>query len=624
MSFKYRFILSFVFLQAFFIILVVMMNFYTITNSSNKLIQNKINSNIVFLDKLIRVPISVFDLATLDAVVQSTYNLSFVNTIVIVDDQGGVLSEKYDFKYMDLKEFLALKKNGKLEYDGISYDARYKEIIDGDLKFGAIYLLYDNSENAKFIQKNKMNNIYVILIEILIATLLSYIIGKRITQRLEGLASTAILIGENKDVIIEHQDSTDEIGALSRAMHQMREDIKERREKLKNITEELRLQKRELIQASQAKDDFLANMSHELKTPLNSINLISSVMMKNKQNKLDEDQVKNLRIINSCGNDLLFLINDVLDISKIEAGQLDINSFEFDLKNTLNQLVDMFEPLANEKNLTLEYKIDDSIQFIKSDENRVKQIVKNLLSNSMKFTKQGKIRLVVNQQNSFIRILVQDDGIGIAKEKLETIFDRFKQADSSTTRKFGGTGLGLAISKELSIMLGGDIQVKSKENKGTAFLVTIRKDLIAEKVQKEKTDTDILKEPTQAPSGYDMEMDLFEHEEELVDEGISKVALFNNNPSIFFPLIVALKKFDDIEFMQITDLEKLEDELKFMEANVLIFDGDIKDENLNKIIDNSKLFTISIADNIQYENISRVFVKPINIDEIKETIIKRS
>ena len=624
MSFKYRFILSFVLLEIVFILLIVSMNFYAITNSSNKLIESKIESNLVFLDRLLKIPVSIYDLATLDEIVDSSNRLNVVNSIVVLDSQDNILSQKYNYKYASFEELINEKANKSVVIDEESYEIRFKELIEDDIKIGLMLLIYDNSENAQFIQKNKQNTILVILVEILISTFLSYFIGKRITQRLENLAGTAKLIGENKEVVIEYQDQKDEIGALSRAMHQMREDIKQRREKLKSITEELRIQKRELIEASQTKDDFLANMSHELKTPLNSINLISSVMMKNKQNKLDEEQVKNLRVINNSGNDLLFLINDILDISKMEAGQLDINSFDFDLRALMQSVVDMFEPLIRNKGLDFEFKIDDSISIIKSDENRIKQIAKNLLSNALKFTKSGKIRLIVNELGEDIRILVQDDGIGISMDKLQSVFDRFKQADSSTTRKFGGTGLGLSICRELSHLLGGDIKVKSKEGIGTAFLVTIKKKLSSELISKPKDKNDLIKEPTQVQSGHEMEMELFEEESQKGEEYTPKIALFNNNPSLFFALIVALKKIDEIEFVQINDKSKLLDEVKFMDANVLIFDGDNQDIELQNIIDDMDINTIAIADNIKFENINNIVQKPIDIENIKKMILKNN
>lgn len=200
-------------------------------------------------------------------------------------------------------------------------------------------------------------------------------------------------------------------------------------------------------------------------------------LWKNKDGKLDEKQVKNLEIINSCGKYLLSLINDVLDISKLEAGRIDVDYSKIDLFGTVNEVYEMFLPQVNEKNTHLYFNFDENIKHIYSDANKIKQIIKNLLSNSLKFVKDGSIYLDVKDEDKYVTIQVKDEGIGIDSDKLEHIFDRFKQADSSTTRKYGGTGLGLAICKELLELLEGTIYVKSKVNVGTTFYVTIPKNL---------------------------------------------------------------------------------------------------------------------------------------------------
>ena len=204
-----------------------------------------------------------------------------------------------------------------------------------------------------------------------------------------------------------------------------------------NIAEEL----------SRAKDEFLANMRHELKTPLNSINLISSILLKNKKGNLEGKDLDSIKVINNSGNDLLFLINDVLDISKLEAGEIKLKFVDIKLCEFIEELYKNFKVQMDEKKLDFTVDCDSSIGYIYSDEDRIKQIIKNLLSNALKFTKSGQISIKVRLNNDFLNIEVKDTGIGISKDKLEFIFDRFKQADASITRKYGGTGLGLSISK---------------------------------------------------------------------------------------------------------------------------------------------------------------------------------
>jgi CheY-like chemotaxis protein len=217
----------------------------------------------------------------------------------------------------------------------------------------------------------------------------------------------------------------------------------------------------------------LANMSHELRTPLNSIILLSDMLQDDIFGHLDDEEIKKVSIIHSSGNELLRLINDVLDLSKIEAGKMDIivDSFE---SSTFNEEVEaQFEHQAEEKNL--EFTTSDSYKgIIYSDRDRLAQIVRNLISNALKFTKQGTISLDIQSvKNNSIKISVSDTGIGISDDKLRSIFEAFQQADGSTSRIYGGTGLGLSISKELVHMLGGEISVKSSINEGSTFSLII-------------------------------------------------------------------------------------------------------------------------------------------------------
>lgn len=247
-------------------------------------------------------------------------------------------------------------------------------------------------------------------------------------------------------------------------------------QKLEQTNELLKKQKDELIKANKTKDDFLANMSHELKTPLNSITVISSIMARNKDNKLDESQIKNMKIIKKCSEDLLILINDILDISKIEAGFLQIFKEDLNLKNLLNELYDSFEELALNKNIELKKEFNGTNFYLYSDEKRISQIVKNFLTNAIKFTNKGFVTIKLEEFDKYFQIDIIDSGIGIPAENLSNIFDRFKQVDDSRTRKYGGTGLGLAISKELSIMLHCNLEVESTVGVGSKFSLLIPKD----------------------------------------------------------------------------------------------------------------------------------------------------
>ncbi len=306
-------------------------------------------------------------------------------------------------------------------------------------------------------------------------------------------------------------------------------------QRIQDANKKLEEQKEELIRANKAKDDFLANMSHELKTPLNSINVVSSVMKRNKENNLNEKQIKSLEIINKCGNDLLYLVNDVLDISKLEAHEIKINYAEINIHKFITQVYDLIKPQAKQKNLNFVLDIDSTLTTIYSDENKINQIIKNLLSNSLKFTKEGTISLIVKDEDKNITISVNDEGIGIPQEKLAHIFDRFKQVDSSTSRQYGGTGLGLAISQELALLLKGTIHIQSTENVGSNFKLTIPK--------KNQNDIDINLTKIDEESEIER-IEISEKKEEPINKYQEKesILIFNSDPMFFFNVTIKLGK----------------------------------------------------------------------------------
>ena len=614
MSFKYRFIVSFVLLEVFFILLIVSVNFVTINNSSKQLIKQKLHSNISFLKEMIIVPISIYDLASLDNLVEKTVELDYINSIVILDAQDRVVSKQYNYDQLNEEALINSKKNDSLEFDDHTYEIRYDKIMEGETLLGSLYVVFDTSDNFRFINKNKKNTAFIILIEILISTYLSYLIGSRLTTALEKLSDVAEEIGENKQPQIPFQERKDELGTLSKSMNQMQIDLKERSGRLEDLALELNRQKNELIEANKSKDDFLANMSHELKTPLNSINVISSVMMKNKKNELNENQVKNLSIINGCGNDLLFLINDVLDISKLEAGEIELVQEPINFKETMHAIKEMFEPQVKAKGLDFVFEFDETIDYIYSDEQRIKQIVKNLLSNALKFVENGLIQLRILDHNNFIKIEVEDDGIGIPEDKLENIFDRFKQVDGSTSRKYGGTGLGLAICKELSVLLGGDISVRSKEGLGTCFMVTFKKNL-----HKLKSDIplEIEENPTATNEKSLTQQTNLEVQEEPLN--IENILILNDDPVVFLKLIIELKK--EYQVIQADKIASFLETFKTTNVDLAIVDTSyLSHSSLLKVVNALETKFILIyeneLDNIKSNKIIFKVKKPIDTEYV--------
>ncbi|WP_340149343.1 response regulator [uncultured Sneathiella sp.] len=228
------------------------------------------------------------------------------------------------------------------------------------------------------------------------------------------------------------------------------------------------------MKATKTKSQFLANMSHELRTPLNAVIGITEMLEEDAIDDGDEDLIEPLQRISRAGKHLLKLINDILDLSKIEAGKMELHVESFDLASVIRDCVDMATPLATPNNNKIDVELPDSLPEMTSDVTRVRQVVFNLISNACKFTENGTVGITVRQEaDNSVEISVSDTGIGMTPEQLERLFSDFSQADSSTTRKYGGTGLGLAISQRFCRMMGGDVTVESTPGTGSIFRVRL-------------------------------------------------------------------------------------------------------------------------------------------------------
>jgi CheY-like chemotaxis protein/signal transduction histidine kinase/CHASE3 domain sensor protein len=232
---------------------------------------------------------------------------------------------------------------------------------------------------------------------------------------------------------------------------------------------------RELAQASRYKSDFLANMSHELRTPLNSSLILAKLLADNPGGNLTDEQVRYAQTIHSAGNDLLALINDVLDLSRIEAGRMEVRPEPVPIAHLVEGLTRTFQPMADQKGLAFRPVVAPTCpDGVETDRQRLEQVLKNLLANAVKFTERGEVELSATRTaDGRIAFAVRDTGVGIAVEHQEAIFEAFRQADGTTNRKFGGTGLGLSISRELTRLLGGEIGLESEPGRGSTFTVTL-------------------------------------------------------------------------------------------------------------------------------------------------------
>lgn len=277
----------------------------------------------------------------------------------------------------------------------------------------------------------------------------------------------------------ELEQSNEELARQTAALESQKDLLDRRNGALEEAKVALEQKAKELQRASQYKSEFLANMSHELRTPLNSSLILAKLLSENKEKNLSAQQVEFAKQILSSGNDLLCLINDILDLSKVESGKLDINPDHMSIESLMNSLKMFFDPLALEKKLHLSIEIGPGTpKFMFCDRLRLEQILKNLLSNALKFTSSGSVALKINSVQfsdiqEWLKFSVVDTGVGIRKEHQQVIFEAFKQADGTTTRKYGGTGLGLAISKDLARLLGGNIVVESEFGQGSTFTLNI-------------------------------------------------------------------------------------------------------------------------------------------------------
>lgn len=312
-----------------------------------------------------------------------------------------------------------------------------------------------------------------------------------------------------QELLAETQAQSEELQAQHTELENINAELEAQAEKLQASEEELRVQQEELQQANleleersksleeknetilarnldiqqkadalaestRYKSEFLANMSHELRTPLNSILLLSRLLAENHDGNLNEEQIEFMSVIESSGKGLLTLIDEILDLSKIEAGKMTLEWQPVSVQGVTQELRQLFEPMARDKGLELRMEIEPGLpEEIETDKLRLEQILRNLLSNALKFTKEGSVSMKLTRTDQAISFAVKDTGIGIPENKQSIVFDAFQQADGSTRRNFGGTGLGLSISRELAQLLGGQITLASKEGKGSEFTLTI-------------------------------------------------------------------------------------------------------------------------------------------------------
>ena len=573
------------------------------------------DANLFMVDKegmIIAMPEKIESLLGLKELKEHLYTDSILKTISkpeefnILTNQSPFASHfknlienktAYSTLKIDNKEYLTLQQNVNETHWKLMI------LIDKENIFSSIEYLKDLS--------NKIGYAAIVFL-LLFYVIFFYFLLKRINVFSDSITKPIIDLSNQTSQISAKNTNIEILDTNILEIYQLSSNFVSMINELNERTKRLYAAKIFAEEANKSKDDFLANMSHELKTPLNSINILSDLMIKNRSGNLDEKQLKNLEIVHKCGKDLLYLINDVLDLSKLDAKQNHVHNTKINVKEFMTSIYEMFYAQTKAKNLKLIFEIDESLDFIYSDQEKIKQIIKNLLSNALKFTAEGKIEFLIKDDKNNIKILIKDEGIGIPQDKQEYIFDRFKQLDGSTTRKYGGTGLGLTICKEIIALLNADIKVISEVNKGSTFEVTIPKnsDLVINSNSQVIQDSPLENDEKSIENISQFEIKPITVEKE-------EIYILNNDPISFFNLIIELnKRYQVKQLSKIEQLFLLEKDVK--NSKIIIDISKLKNEdkqNIEKLSTNNLILFYEDYINESLKNkASKVYQKPLNHD----------
>ncbi|RZA26635.1 MAG: response regulator [Proteobacteria bacterium] len=413
----------------------------------------------------------------------------------------------------------------------------------------------------------------------------------------EELTEQASALNLSQDKLIQQQEelrqTNDQLEDQARILRDQQDALEVKASELEDAKSTLEDRAKALEQASHYKSEFLANMSHELRTPLNSMLILSTLLRENSDGNLSEEQVSFASTIHTAGNDLLSLINDILDLSKVEAGKLDIYIEPISLKSMVQSLKKNFQPLAMSKQLEFEITLNEGLPHeIECDQKRLEQILRNFLSNAFKFTERGSIKvdvsrpapslnLVRNQdkRQSLIAFRVTDTGIGIPAEKQKLIFEAFSQADSSTSRKYGGTGLGLTICRELAALLGGEMILQSEFGRGSVFTLVIPEICVA--VEMKDSQPQEFRQREVAP--ISIMSDIKAHEESAVEtkrmsddrddiKSDDKVVLIVEDDPVFMGILSSTARRMGFKVLSALDGEQALSDLKHYQPSGVLLD----------------------------------------------------
>lgn len=387
----------------------------------------------------------------------------------IYDTDGKLFSEINDRESIEQK-------------DTLTFSSKIPRENEGEIEIlGELEIILSKKILYKRLMENFLSDIYLFVI-LLGATLstLYFVLNRLIIKPLTAMYTTIIKMKANDYGIKLPVYGDNEFGILAQAFNRRAEKldeyyekIQERKEQLEAANENLKQARQEAIKANKSKSQFLANMSHELRTPLNAIIGYSEILIDEAPELEGPDFVPELLKILSSGKHLLEIINDILDISKIEAGKMELHIEDFKIQPLINEISHLVVPLVEKNSNVFKARIENRVKNMNSDSTKIRQNLLNLISNATKFTERGRVNLEVKKEGDYILFQVKDTGIGMTPDQLSKIFKSFTQADSSTTKKYGGTGLGLTITKEFCRMLGGEIWVESEIGRGTSFFMKL-------------------------------------------------------------------------------------------------------------------------------------------------------